>query len=104
MIRISIYIVLVCMYVCMYHFVLDVYCMYVSILLFTYTFFDVFGLTMDVCQADPYSVHIHDMCEQGRLLMVTALLKQVGVTSNTYTCAHKHIQYIHSLCTYILIC
>eukprot|EP01036_Dinobryon_divergens_P029280 gene29280-38350_t len=31
---------------------------------------------MDFSQADPYSVHIHDMCEQGRLLMVTALLKQ----------------------------
>ena len=28
-------------------------------------------------EADPFSVHIHDMCEQGRLLMVTALLKQV---------------------------
>ena len=103
MIRISIYIVLVCMYVCMYHFVLDVYCMYVSILLFTYTFFDVFGLTMDVCQADPYSVHIHDMCEQGRLLMVTALLKQVGVTSiNIHMRTQTHT-YIHSLCTYILI-
>jgi len=28
-------------------------------------------------EADPFTVHIHDMCEQGRLLMVTALLKQV---------------------------
>jgi hypothetical protein len=30
-----------------------------------------------IIEADPLSVHIHDMCEQGKLLMVTALIKQV---------------------------
>ena len=37
MIRLSIYIRT--MYVCMYHFVSDVYCMYVSSLLFTFIYF-----------------------------------------------------------------
>lgn len=29
-----------------------------------------------IIEADPYCVHIHDMCEKGKLLMISALLKQ----------------------------
>ncbi len=29
-----------------------------------------------IIDADPYCVHIHDMCEKGKLLMINALLKQ----------------------------